>query len=58
MMKTPRRTTHLAPQRSVIQPVSGASIPPSNRPILLATEVAARLKCSSCEMGLKRTEMP
>lgn len=57
-MKTPQIITHLAPQRSVIQPVIGASIPPSRRPILEATDVAARVNPSSSEIGLKITEMP
>lgn len=49
---------HRAPHRSVIQPVRGDSIPPSNLPIPEATDVTVRLKPNSDEIGLKRAERP
>ena len=58
MMKTPAKTIHLGPYLSVTQPVSGASIPPSNLPILAATDVVALLKPSSEDMGLNSAENP
>ena len=54
----PVTTIHLGPYLSVTQPVIGASNPPSNRPILAATDVAARLKPSSEDIGLNSAENP
>jgi hypothetical protein len=58
MRATPPKMSHFGPQRSVTQPVSGASNPPSSLPIPDTTEVTARVSPRSSEMGLKRAESP
>ena len=58
MKKIPVRTIHFGPNLSVIHPVTGASNPPSRRPMLAGTDVAARLSPSSEAMGLNSAENP
>ena len=57
-MDTPKMATHFGPILSVSQPTIGASIPPPNRLILEATDVTARLKPSSEDIGLNSAENP
>ena len=56
--KMPKIIIHFGPNLSEIQPVKGARKPPSKRLILEATEVAARVKPSSKDIGLKSAEKP
>ena len=54
----PKIIIHFGPNLSEIQPVKGARKPPSKRLILEATEVAARVKPSSEDIGLNSAEKP
>ena len=57
-MQAPELITRFDPNLSESHPVSGASIPPPKREATPATEVAARLKPSSEDIGLNNAENP
>ncbi len=55
--KIPKRTTHLDPNLSTTYPVTGVSNPLSNRPMLAAADVTARLMPGSEAIDLNNADM-